>query len=259
RRPLPYMAQFRFNGRRLLYVAARHDVARSSPTFRLIDRAFRMRPDALIVEGIPSAWGVNPTQITGRLRAMAEGDEPGSYLRGEPGYAMQWALARGVPFMGGEPANPEIDSMLLRQGYAAADIAGVKMLQWLPQGLIAGEFTDNHDPRFRAFLDRTAQSIAADFNGGLVFSRAIFEAWHARQFGASIYEDDDYAGRLDPAGATRAAEISRAMTLIRDRHIFACIAAAAEAHERVLVVYGGAHFATQWRALAAAFGPPRLL
>ncbi|MBL8550377.1 MAG: hypothetical protein JNJ73_10350 [Hyphomonadaceae bacterium] len=258
RRQLPYIALYERSGYRLTYVAARHDTG--GATFRAIDVAFRRTPNALIVEGFPSAWGESPERVATLVRnAAGDPKEAGIYLRGEPGHALARAVAEDLPFWGGEPESAEIDRALAARGYAAGDVAGVMMLQWLPQGRIAGAYADNKDARFRGFLDATAARIAADYSMGLVFSREIYERWHERQFGVSVYEDGDYAERLDPARQGLAAEISRAMTLVRDRHIFTTIMRVLARREHTLVVYGGAHLATQARALAAALGPPRIV
>lgn len=260
RRPLPLTAIYERGARRLIFVATRHDVGRRSPTFRAIDRAFAMRPNALVVEGFPTSWGVNPRRVTDLVRAAYSNPSAAdSYVRGDPGYAMQHAIGRSVPIFGGEPDNADIDRALVSQRYSPTEIACVKMLQSIPQGEIAGEFADNRDPRFRLFLARSAQRIAAEHTSALIFSREIYERWHAREFGVSVYEDDDYARRLDPTREGRAAEISRAMTLARDRHIFRQIMRVLAAHNRTLVVYGGGHLITQWRALWAAMGRPRIV
>ena len=259
RRTLPFTATFQNNGRRLTFVATLHDTDRRGPTFRAIDRAFAQRPNALLVEGFPSSWGVNPARILDVVRASAA-DPRGadSYVRGEPGHALRQALQRSAPIHGGEPDNAAIDRALIAQGYAPADIAAVKVLQWIPQGRIAGEFRDNRDPRFRAFLDQACARIAAEFEPALLFNRGLYERWHARQFGRSVYEDDLYHERLDPRARTQAGDISRAMTLVRDRHIFGEILRVLARHDRTLVVYGGVHLITQWRALNAALSVPRL-
>jgi hypothetical protein len=260
RRRLPYTALYERAGRRLVFVAARHDVAPRGATFRAVDRAFAMNPNALVVEGLPTSMGRSPPQIAAEARrASADMKRAQSYFRGEPGHALLVALARGIPFWGGEPDEADIDRGLIAQGYAPGDIAGVKMLQWLPQGRIAGVYGDNADPRFRAFLEETARQIAADFGAALVFDRDIYERWHARLFGVSVYADRRYLERLDPAGEGKAAALSRAMTLLRDRHVFAVIMRTLADHNRTLVVYGGAHLATQAHALEASLGRPRIV
>jgi hypothetical protein len=258
RRRLPYTALYERSGLRLIYVAARHDVG--GATFRAIDRAFARGPNALVVEGFASSWGESPARIASLVRdAGADPKAAGLYLRGEPGHALALAVASGLPFWGGEPDSADVDAALIAQGFALEDIAGVKMLQWLPQGRIAGAFSGNKDRRFRAFLDETAAAVAADFTPPIAYDRARYEAWHARQFGVSVYADRDHLARLDPSREGPAAALSRAMTLLRDRHIFAHIMRVLAAHDRTLVVYGGAHLATQARALQAALGSPRIV
>ncbi|MGE0046541.1 MAG: hypothetical protein AB7J28_07240 [Hyphomonadaceae bacterium] len=257
---MPFTAIYEARGRRLIYVGTRHEVSRRSATFRAIDRAFAQRPQGVLVEGFPSSWGVNPERVLAPVRAAYfNPNAADSYVRGDPGYTMQHAIGRRIPIYGGEPDGADVDRALMQQGFNPTEVASVKMLQALPQGEIAGEFRDNRDPRFRAFLDREAARIARDYTFGLIFSREIYEHWHQREFGVSVYEDRDYVRRLDPTRPGRAAEISRAMTLVRDRHIFGEIMRLTARYERSLVVYGGGHLQTQWRALWAAMGRPRIV
>jgi superfamily II DNA or RNA helicase len=48
------------------------------------------------------------------------------------------------------------------------------------------------------------------------------------------------------------------MNLLVDRHVFALTMRTLGTYRRLLVVYGSAHLITQWRALSAALGRPRL-
>lgn len=260
RRAAPFTARFRHLGRRLDFVAARHDVAPEGETFRAVRAAFtRLEPRVVILEGFPTAWGYSPQRMRDLLAAAEAGGPLDSYLRGEPGYAMRLALSGGVRFIGGEPASHDVDQGLYAMGYAREDIAGVKMLQWLPQGRIAGEVEAAADPRLADYLERAAARVAADFQPQIPYSRAAYEAWHERQFGRSVHADPELFQRLDPSRAGRAAEISRAMTLLRDRHLYALIIATLVPAARTLVVYGSAHYITLRRALEAVLGRPRYL
>ncbi|MBI1188789.1 MAG: hypothetical protein GC206_15900 [Alphaproteobacteria bacterium] len=258
RRAAPFTARYRHLGRRLDFVASRHDTAPEGETFRAIRRAFeRLSPRIVILEGIPTAWGFSPARMRDLLAAADAGGPVDSYLRGEPGFAMRLALSSGARFIGGEPASADVDRGLYAMGYAREDIAGVKILQWLPQGRIAGEFDDADDPRLRDYLDRAAARVAADFQPHYPYSRAAYETWHERQFGRPARNDPELLQRLDPSRAGRAAEISRAMTLLRDRHLYALIIATLTPDARTLVIYGSAHYITLRRALEAALGRPR--
>jgi hypothetical protein len=258
RRAAPFTARFRHMGRRLDFVASRHDTAPEGETFRAIRRAFeRLAPRIVVLEGFPTAWGFNPARMSDLLASAAAGGPVDSYLRGEPGFAMQLARAQGARFIGGEPDSHDVDRGLYAMGYAREDIAGVKVLQWLPQGQIAGEFAAAGDPRLTDFLDRAAARVAADFQPQLPYSRAAYEAWHERQFGRSAHDDPELLQRLDPSRAGRAAEISRAMTLLRDRHLYTLVIGTLAPDARTLVIYGSAHYITLRRALEAALGRPR--
>jgi hypothetical protein len=257
RRAPPFTASYRHMGRRLVFIASRHDTAPEGETFRTIRRAFRNNPRVVIVEGIPTAWGYNAPRMLAALETARTTGVVDSYLRGEPGYAMELALSQGARFIGGEPSSHAVNIGLYAMGYAREDVAGVKVLQWLPQGQIAGEFDNARDPRFPLYLDRTTLRVGGDFQPQIPYARAAYEAWHERQFGVSVYEDRNLLQRLDPSRAGQAAEISRAMTLLRDRHLFSLIIGTMTEGARTLVIYGGAHYITLHRALGAALGAPR--
>jgi hypothetical protein len=256
----PFTATFQRSGRRLTFVATIHDVARTGPTFRAIERAFAQRPEALIAEGFPSSWGFNPPQIADVVRrAQTEPRAATSFTRGDPGHAIALALAQHVPFCGGEPDDSAIDRALVAQGFARDDIAGVKVLQWIPQGRIAGEFANPRDPRFAVFLSSVAARVADDAASPNRYDRTSFERWHRAQFGVSVYDDPSFDRRLDPGRGGREPEAVRAaMNLLVDRHVFALTMRTLGTYRRLLVVYGSAHLITQWRALSAALGRPRL-
>jgi len=257
RRVPPFTASYRHMGRRLMFIASRHDTAPEGETFRTIRRAFRSNPRVVIVEGIPTAWGYNAPQMLTALEAARTSGVVDSYLRGEPGYAMGLALSQGARFIGGEPSSHDVNIGLYGMGYGREDVAGVKVLQWLPQGQIAGEFDNARDPRFPYYLERTTLRVGNDFQPQIPYARAAYEAWHERQFGVSVYDDPQLLQRLDPSRAGAAAEISRAMTLLRDRHLFSLIISTMTEGARTLVIYGSAHYITLHRALAGALGAPR--
>ena len=66
---------------------------------------------------------------------------------------------------------------------------------------------------------------------------------------------DHHGGPGEPEIAGR---IGNAQNLIRDRTTLNVITRVLNEHRRVLVVYGGSHLSSLWRALQDELGPPRL-
>ena len=79
-----------------------------------------------------------------------------------------------------------------------------------------------------------AARTAADAASPPRYDRAAYEQWHRAQFGISVYDDPDFSRRLDPTRRGRAAEVSRAMTLFRDRHIYTHIMRVLGTYRRTL-------------------------
>jgi hypothetical protein len=95
-----------------VFVGAHHAFRPDSPTMRAVDEGFaEIRPLVVILEGFPTAMGENPPPLIAEVRryGTAGADE---YVRGEGAYAGSIALAKSIPFIGGEPTLEEQTQVL---------------------------------------------------------------------------------------------------------------------------------------------------
>jgi hypothetical protein len=251
----PYVAEHVRDGRRLAFVAATHSVDRSSATHQEVRRAFqRVRPEAVIIEGIPSSLGPNPPIIV-ELARMTDDPAAEPYARGEAGYAASLALADGVPFFGGEPTEAERTAALLAQGFSAIDVFHTDLLGALAQAIKGGEISGPNDSRFEEVFGLRTVSLSMERRDPPRISYEGFADWYATQYGVDYRVDARFAERLDPGADTLVGRIVRAQSLIRDRHLLRVILDAMRKHRRVLVVYGGTHRTTLAQALNEQLGP----
>ncbi|MBW3558713.1 MAG: hypothetical protein KY449_02930 [Proteobacteria bacterium] len=251
----PYVAEHSRNGRRLAFVAAAHSSTPGSPTHLEVRRAFeRIRPAAVIIEGIPSSWGENPAPIVELARMT---DDPGAepYARGEAGYAASLALASGVPFMGGEPTERDQTTALIAQGFSPLDIFYTDLIKLLPQSIRGGEITALGDVSFERAFAHWTTSLALERNDAPDVDLDGFARWYQVQYGLDYRTDPLFDRRADPGAETLPGRILQAQALIRDQHLLDLILRTVRKRDRVLVVYGGTHRATLAQALSRELGP----
>lgn len=92
----------------------------------------------VIVEGFPTAFGQNPEPI---LQAVRRRDTPDAdaYAKGEAIFTASQALARNVPFIGGEPTMIEEIDGLVAKRYRRDDVLFAIRLRSLAQARRSGE------------------------------------------------------------------------------------------------------------------------
>lgn len=251
----PYVAEHRRGGLRLAFVAAAHSSTPGSATHLQVRRAFdRVRPAAVIIEGVPSSWGENPEAIV-ELARMTDDPMAEPYARGEAGYAASLALEAGVPFIGGEPSERDQTAALIAQGFSPLDVFYTDILKLLPQSLRGGEITALGDASFGRAFARWATSLALEREDAPDVDLDGFARWYQIEYGVDYRTDAEFDRRADPGADTIVGRILRAQGLIRDRHLLELILRTVRQRERVLVVYGGTHRTTLARALSRELGP----
>lgn len=254
----PFLAVFERGGRTLGFVTAVHTTERNSRTFSAIRQGLeRVRPAALVLEGFPAAWGDNPAKIVEDTRRMTAADAD-SWERGEGVYAASLAVARGVPFRGGELTDAELHRALTAEGFATDDVFFTSLLGPLAQDLRAKTFAGPADPRFEPAFDGWAGPIAKDI-GRKPPSLSEFEGWYVKTFGISLEKDPRWSERGGPGERELPGRIGRASNLLRDRRLFELSLRMLNERRRVLVVYGGSHLSSLWRALEGALERPRIV
>lgn len=247
----PFTARYRQGIKRLSYVGSRHESGITSKTFLLINDEFaRLKPQIVIVEGIPRNAGINNPAFIAQARQYASDME--SY------YAVSLALNANAFFEGGEPGPQEKKEWLLGKGYTEKDIFGHDILQeipvWKRQKSVAG---------FSDFYMSASQNIARMYrlDPTALMSETEFRAWYAqknhKQFDAeaiTVQETAPYNNEDSLFTQKMNFEISR----IRDMAICRTIADALNNFDRVMVVYGAGHFGMEQDILTKMLGRPEM-
>lgn len=254
--PEPFVAVYREGDRVVAFVAAKHVFTARNPTLDAIDRAFEAADPALmILEGFPTTMGMTPAPLvaTARRRGTAEADD---FANGEAMYAATLALARGVPFLGGEPTRRELATALVAQGYRPESILFVQLVGVLKQELRSGSLAGPSDARLQDTYESWSRDLAKDF-GLLPLGFDAFRARYRQTYGLELEADARLADR--PDGGTPddpTAALQQAAGVLRDRHLLGVIEDGVARHERVVVVYGSNHWVTLAAALERRYGQP---
>lgn len=256
-RPVPFLASFARRPYTMGFVAAEHSVDANGATFKTITAAFdRIRPAVVILEGFPTDWGNTPQQIA-TLVPRRNNPDADSYSRGEAVHAASIALARGVPFIGGEPTHRQLTTGLLAAGFKQEDIHFCDMIKVLNQDLSAGQFSGVNDPQFATSYSNWAASLSRG-SGFEDPGIARFRLWYRETFLVELDADPHWANRTNPGGNGLGAEISRTQGVLRDRHLFGLAVRLLNERQSVLIVYGASHLANLWAAFESMLGPPQL-
>jgi hypothetical protein len=253
----PLLAEYYLGQKRLGFAAVVHSSEPRSPTFRVLDEGFRIiSPAAVILEGFPTAWGPNPPRVMSKLARTV--DPTDSYAAGEDMYAARLAKSSRATVWGGEPEDAEIASGLRKLGFADRDIFFASMFGPLAQDLEAKVFAAPDDPAFDVAYRRWAKLNAKNYDPTAPPGSEAFKAWFHRNYGRALRDDPEWFTRGGPGQRGLAGEIGRASNRIRDQHMFRLALRLMASEKRVLLVAGRSHLSSQWRALAAALGKPRI-
>lgn len=252
---LPFLALYRRGQRTLGFAAVVHSSDPSSKTFGLISAAFtKLRPRSVILEGFPTMWGSNPKKIVEKVGQPASG----SYDLGEDMHAARLAVQSGAKVWGGEPTTSELAAHLTQLGFSREDIFFASLLGPLAQDLEARVFSSPADPRFTVAYDRWAKLDAPQYGMTSPPEPQAFREWFRRNYGRTLEADTEWHTRGGPGQAGKAGEIGRAANLQRDRRLFELATRLAQTNGPVLIVYGGSHLASLWRAFQASLGSPTI-
>lgn len=250
----PFLSVFKDVRKTLAYVASDHQSGVASTTFKTVKKAFdRTRPQVIVVEGLAAV--------------VVDEDSRKSYLGfldrcaaekfthcDEPAYSAWLAQRAGIPFTTGEPLDAQVRVGMERAGYSANDLAAYYVLRMVPQLRRHGEVkADGFDDWASPYLKTTLKRIGAKSH----FAYADFKAWYERRNAAKkpIFEIDfnDLAPISNPS-ATPLQKISAKVNVIREEAILREIVRQLNAHDRVLVVYGGSHLTTERPVLEKLLG-----
>jgi hypothetical protein len=251
---LPLLAEYRKAGAQLAFAAVVHSSDPKSATFRMLAAAFQKHhPAAVLLEGFPTGWGPNPPHIMSKVTGAVSGS---SYDVGEDMYAARMAAVSGAVVWGAEPDDAEIAAALHRIGFSARDVFFASMFGPLAQDLEAKVFTEPDGPAFEKSYHEWATINAKAYDPTVTLDSSAFRTWFLQHYGSSLEQDASWSERGGPGQPGIAGKIGRASNRVRDQHMFELATRLAKQDKRVLIVAGGSHLSSQWRALKATFGTP---
>jgi hypothetical protein len=254
--PQPLVAIYRRGDRVLAFVGARHVFTSQNSTLRAIDSAFAaVSPAIVVLEGFPTAMGANPPPLVEEARRYGT-PEADDYAKGEPMYAASLALARGIPFIGGEPTREEQVQALIRRGYTPKEIFFVYLVGDLKGALRAHSLASVEDPKLLDTYEFWSQAAVSDYK----LDPMSFEEFSTRYrtvYGVEITRDAKLAER--PDGGTSddpTAPLQQDTGVIRDEQLLATIEKLLMRNKRMVVIYGSNHWVTLSEALKKRLGVP---
>jgi hypothetical protein len=256
-----FVASYRKGSERLVFVGVHHSFEPKSPTMRAVKEGFdQFQPKIVILEGFPTAMGENPQPLVAqaRLYGTANADE---FVRGEGAYAGSLAIARGVPFIGGEPTREEQTEVLKAKGFTDTDLSFSALLGAYSQALRSGDMPDMSLTSLTKAYPLLARQVKAPPNlGGWSLdapSFAEFKERYQKMYGVDLVGDQDLPQRIDVVNDhTRHGDQDRVDMMTRDRHLLGLIEQQLDDKHSVLVVYGGSHWADLSVALEKRLGKP---
>ena len=255
---VPFTATYRKGEEVLVFVGVRHAFTPQNATIRAVDWGFSaMIPEVVIIEGPPTEMGENPVPIVEqvRLRGTPDADE---FTRAEMGYAASLALARKIPFLGGEPTRAEQVRALERKVFTIEEIAFSYLLGSLSQGLRSGDLAGTSDARLSNEFARWSGAFVEQYKAESI-SFEDFSARYRSAYGVEVKLDTDPIARIEGEGQPRALQLLRQNdSITRDEHLLATIENQLASRKRVLVVYGGSHWTTLSQALERRLGKPEI-
>ena len=178
----PFMAVYEKGGKKLIFLAARHERDMGSPTFRLIDDLFaRFHPDAVVIEACSNEGEKSPAGYAADVR----NHQKISFSQvGEPAYAAWKAMENGADFILAEPPDRLVVGDVLSRGFTVEDLVASYLYLDI-RGLLLNKKDIDED-----FMDRQAQQYGQRYGleGGYSFDR--FRAWYAEKIGVPYSGED---------------------------------------------------------------------
>ena len=253
----PFIVTYRSAGKVLTFVGADHVFANDNSTIDSVLRAFAdANPSMVIVEGFPTALGRNPQPI---LQSVGRREKPDAdaFAKSEAIFAASQAVARNVPFMGGEPTLIEEMDGLVARGYTRDDVLFFVRLRPLGQARGSGEMSAGNAAAFSAKYEQESHAIA-HMTGTQAFTEAQFIADYVKIFDVDPISDEQMASRSNPGTEDLIQRMAADNMRIRDEHLLSTILRELAGHKSVLVVYGSSHWTTLSRALEDRLGRPAI-
>jgi hypothetical protein len=251
----PFIVTYRSRGKVLAFVGADHVFTNENSTIDSVRRAYAdTNPSMVIIEGFPTALGRNPEPIVQSVRRRDTPDAD-TYSKGEASFTASEALARNVPFVGGEPTMTEEIDGLVARGYRRDDVLFAVRLRSLGQARASGEMPAGNTAAFTARYERESHAVAR-MTGTPAAAKAQFIADYRRIVGVDPISDVDMPARCNPGTKTLLERMAADNMRFRDEHLLSTILRELAGNNSVLVVYGSSHWTTLSRALEDRLGKP---
>lgn len=253
--PAPYVVDFEAGAKALTFLAVEHSNEASSSSLRLVESVMDARRYAAVVlEGIPRSFGVNPA---GFLSRAEKDGTSGFYREGERSIAVRMAARKAVPFVGGEPDEDLVKANVLAAGFTVDDLFFFYMLRQVPLWRRDGTLT-------RGGFEEAYLEYAPEFGKRLGYKQGeepnleAFHRWYQARIGRPFRPRDVSNDTVAPfaAGELFSQRISAVTTRVRDEHIVRVVEEMLNRYGRVLMVYGSSHFTMQQLALESMLGKP---
>jgi hypothetical protein len=254
----PEILVFEHGKRQLIFIGVQHDSDPASSTHLLIASAFKVfSPRVVIAEGFPTSWGYSPARLL--QIADEKPDAEGLLPSGETFPAVVGALRANSKLLGGEPEDEDVRRIATRLGVDDQDLLGFYVLRVVPQWVSQKKF-DNLESRdasdlINRQLERSRKELG--LQADLLKSADAWRSWRLvknPRANPKIVDVEEAGPLADGTWPTSriAASVSRA----RDTHLYELTKKQLNAHDRVMVIYGGSHALIQFPALAALLGKP---
>jgi hypothetical protein len=251
----PFIVTYRPRGKVLAFVGADHVFTSENSTLDAVRQAFAdTNPSLVIVEGFPTAFGRNfePFVEAARRRDRPDAD---AFAKSEAIFTASQALARKVPFIGGEPTVIEEIEGLVAKGYKRDDVLFAVRLRSLGQARRSGEMPAGNAAAFTAKYERESRAVA-QMTGTVPATEAQFIADYMRIVGVDPVSDVEMPSRSDPGMETLLQRMGADNMRFRDEHLLSTILQQLDRNDRILIVYGSSHWTTLSRALQDRLGKP---
>jgi hypothetical protein len=254
---VPFVAIYRRGIENLVFVGVRHAFDTESPTMRAVTKGFaEIRPAVVILEGFPTAMGEDPPPLVQAAHQYGAADAD-AFTRGEAMYAASLALARGIPFLGGEPTQEEQFKALKAKGFTDADLAFDAALGCLSQALRSGDIADTSLASLENVYPRLVENVREQ-TGLEAPTLDGFRRRYQDLYGVDVVGDEGFPLRIDVGDSTRHGQQNVLGMMVRDLHLLELIERQLTRRRSVLVVYGGSHWSTLSQALEQRLGKPRV-
>ncbi len=252
-----YAAVYNVGKETLVFVAAEHANETDSPTFKIIEDAFRLFEfQIVIVEGFPASEGLNPAKL---VKYAGERAVNGFQEGGEAAPAARGALNHGALLQGGEPDDRDVRDYALSLGFKPDDILGFYTLRTAPQLIRERKIDSPADPAAVALItnDLSLNRSRLGFDSNVLPDYQAFRRWYekinGKPFDASFLLEE--TGPLAD-GRFGSNAVAAAIARARDSFLHELVIEHVNQQRSALVVFGGSHYLIQRPALEAAIGAP---